>query len=125
MSKWGRAQDALHDLWESPNGYGPPDDGIAKQVLAPHGVTQAEWSSLIEDILEAVAWPFGYFTRASGSTAEQGSAATESETREHNGPDAVRSGNPTRIRSVASGGRSHRSCPRRSRPLPTPPPLGR
>jgi hypothetical protein len=54
VSSHGRAQDALHDLWEHETGYGPSEPGIAQDILGPSGVTWREWNDLIEPILEAV-----------------------------------------------------------------------
>lgn len=54
MSSHGRAQDALHYLWERPGGYGPDEPGLAQDILEPFGVTWREWSDLIEPILEAI-----------------------------------------------------------------------
>ena len=48
-------QDALDRLWdEEVSMAGDVEDGPAKEVLAPHGVTWRDWNKLQEPILEAV-----------------------------------------------------------------------
>jgi hypothetical protein len=55
VSRWGRAQDALFDLYEHNNGYSDPTPGPAMRA----GLTFKQWTDLIEPILEAVAPIFG------------------------------------------------------------------
>lgn len=50
MSSWGRCQDSLWFLYEMPNGYGPSDDGVVKEL----GISFEQWSKLIEPIIDAV-----------------------------------------------------------------------
>ncbi len=51
MSTWGRAQNALHDLYDYEASFdGEMADGPAKAA----GLTHRQWSDLIGPILEAV-----------------------------------------------------------------------
>lgn len=72
MSTWGRAQDALDDLWQYDHDYGRMTDGPAKKA----GITREQWQAVQEDIIAALAAVFSRSSCANcGAPLDRRSAA--------------------------------------------------
>ena len=71
MSEWGRAQDALADMWERDLGYAGAEPGPAQEL----GLTYEQWRGLSDEVMRRLPMILGVKATTRAAKAEADLAA--------------------------------------------------